>query len=97
MANADDLLNYQDAKRARNQIHSELMDVNPSELAASKKDLMETHTVHRIGVPTELRRVLRTTNPIESAFSRVETYLSKRETVSSWQSARTLDWFCAHF
>jgi hypothetical protein len=29
--------------------------------------------VHRLGVPAELRRTLRSTNPIESAFSRVRT------------------------
>ena len=73
LANAYDLLNYQDAKRALNQIHRELMDVNPSAARSLEEGLDETLTVHRIGVPTELRRVLRTTNPIESAFSRVET------------------------
>jgi len=73
LANAYDLLNYQDAKRAVNQIHRELMDVNPSAARSLEEGLDETLTVHRIAVPAELRRVLRTTNPIESAFSRVET------------------------
>ena len=73
LANAYDLLNYQDAKRALNQIHRELMDVNPSAARSLEEGLDETLTVHRIGVPAELRRVFRTTNPIESAFSRVET------------------------
>ena len=73
LANAYDLLSYQDAKRALNQIHRELMDVNPSAARSLEEGLDETLTVHRIGVPAELRRVLRTTNPIESAFSRVRT------------------------
>ena len=73
LANAYELMNYQDAKRALNQILSELMDVNPSAARSLEEGLDETLTVHRIGVPSELRRVLRTTNPIESAFSRVET------------------------
>ena len=73
LANAYDLLHYQDAKRALNQIHRELMEVNPSAARSLEEGLEETLTVHRLGVPTELRRVLRTTNPIESAFSRVRT------------------------
>lgn len=73
LANAYDLLNYPDAKRALNQIHRELMDVNPSAARSLEEGLDETLTVHRVGVPAELRRVLRTTNPIESAFSRVDT------------------------
>ena len=73
LANAYDLLSYQDAKRALNQIHRELMDVNPSAARSLDEGLEETLTVHRLGVPAELRRVLRTTNPIESAFSRVRT------------------------
>jgi len=73
LKNAYDLLNYQEAKGALNQIHRELMDVNPSAARSLEEGLDETLTVHRIGVPAELRRVLRTTNPIESAFSRVQT------------------------
>ena len=71
LANAYDLLTYQDAKRALHQIHRELMGVNPSAARSLEEGLEETLTVHRLGVPTELRRVLRTTNPIESAFSGV--------------------------
>ena len=73
LANAYDLLGYQEAKRVLNQIHRELMDVNPSAARSLEEGLDETLTVHRIGVPLELRRALRTTNPIESAFSRVRT------------------------
>jgi transposase-like protein len=73
LANAYDLLSYQDAKRALNLIHHELMAVNPSAARSLEEGLDETLTVHRIGAPAELRKVLRTTNPIESAFSRVET------------------------
>jgi len=73
LANAYELLNYADAKRALNQIHRELMHVNPSAARSLEEGLDETLTAHRIGVPEELRRVLRTTNPIESAFSRVGT------------------------
>jgi putative transposase len=73
LANAYDLSGYYDAKRALNQIHRELMDVNPSAARSLEEGLEETITVHRVGVPPELRPALRTTNPIESAFSRVRT------------------------
>ena len=73
LANAYDLLKYEDAKRALNQIHRELMDVNPSAARSLEEGLDETITIHRIAAPAELRRALRTTNPIESAFSRVRT------------------------
>jgi putative transposase len=73
LANAYDLLGYPDAKRALNQIHRELMGINPSAARSLEEGLDETLTIHRIGVPQELRRALRTTNPIESAFSRVRT------------------------
>ena len=39
--------------------------------------------VHRLGVPVELRRVLRRTNPIESAFSRVRTLC---QNVKRWRT-----------
>jgi transposase-like protein len=73
LANAYDLLIHAEAKRALHEIHRELMRVNPSAARSLEEGLDETLTVHRIGVPAELRRALRTTNPIESAFSRVET------------------------
>jgi len=73
LANAYDLLQYQDAKRALHQVHRELLHVNPSAARSLEEGMEETLTIHRIGVPQELRRVLRTTNPIESAFSRVRT------------------------
>ena len=71
LKNAYNLLQYQDARRDLNQIHRELMKINPSAARSLEEGMEETLTVHRIGVPSELRRVLRTTNPIESGFSMV--------------------------
>jgi hypothetical protein len=48
----------------------------------TEEGLDETLTVHRLGVPFELRRALRTTNPIESAFSRVR---SVCQNVKRWR------------
>jgi hypothetical protein len=42
LANAYDLLNYADAKRALNQLHRELMHVNPSAARSLEEGLDET-------------------------------------------------------
>ncbi|MGH9785728.1 MAG: IS256 family transposase [Terriglobia bacterium] len=69
LANAYDLLSYSAAKKALGQIHRELMEVNPSAARSLEEGLEETLTLHRLAVPAELR----STNSIESAFSRVRT------------------------
>src|SRR5271167_388369 len=61
------------AKLALEQLHRELMDINPSAARSLAEGLEETLTVHRLGVPEQLRRSLASTNVIESAFSTVET------------------------
>ncbi len=73
LAQAYDLLSYPDAKRALVQIQRQLKGVNPSAARSLEEGLEETLTLHRLAVPPELRRTLRSTNPIESAFSRVRT------------------------
>jgi putative transposase len=45
------------------------MEGNPSAARSLEEGLDETPTVHRLNVPAELRRTLRSRNPIESAFS----------------------------
>jgi transposase-like protein len=82
LANAYDLLSYAEAKRCLQQIQRELQQVNPSAARSLEEGLEETLTLHRLGVPAELRTTLRTTNPIESAFSRVRTVCRN---VKRWQ------------
>jgi len=60
------------AKLALEQLHRELMDVNPSAARSLGEGLEETLTVHRLHVPMQLRKTLASTNVIESAFSIVE-------------------------
>jgi hypothetical protein len=67
------MTNYSDAKRALEGLHRELMHLNPSAARSLEEGMEETLTVHRLGVPEQLRRTLRSTNVIESAFSIVET------------------------
>lgn len=64
---------YEEARRALDQLHRELMDLNPSAARSLAEGLEETLTVHRLGVPAKLRQTLASTNVIESAFSVVET------------------------
>jgi transposase-like protein len=66
------LENYVAAKQALNQLHRELMDLNPSAARSLGEGMEETLTVHRLHVPMQLRKTLASTNVIESAFSIVE-------------------------
>jgi putative transposase len=73
LQNAYAMANYVDAKCALEHLHRELMDLNPSAARSLEEGMEETLTVHRLGVPEQLRRTLCCTNVIESAFSIVET------------------------
>jgi putative transposase len=73
MQNAYAMAEYADAKRALQQLHRELMDLNPSAARSLEEGMEETLTVHKLRVPDQLRRTLCCTNVIESAFSIVET------------------------
>src|SRR3954470_12561604 len=66
------LEDYPAAKQALNQLHRELMDLNPSAARSLGEGMEETLTVHRLHVPIQLRKTLASTNVIESAFSIVE-------------------------
>ena len=66
------LEDYAAAKLALNTLHRELMDLNPSAARSLGEGMEETLTVHRLHVPTQLRKTLASTNVIESAFSIVE-------------------------
>jgi transposase-like protein len=66
------LEDYAAAKQALNGLHRELMDLNPSAARSLAEGLEETLTVHRLHVPSRLRKTLASTNVIESAFSIVE-------------------------
>jgi transposase-like protein len=71
LSDAWDLIGYQEAKRALQQIHRELMGVNPSAARSLEEGLEETLTLHKLNVPVPLRKTLRTTNPSESVFDTV--------------------------
>ncbi|HEY6369136.1 MAG TPA: IS256 family transposase [Candidatus Sulfotelmatobacter sp.] len=66
------LEDYAAAKRALEQLHRELMDLNPSAARSLAEGMEETLTVHRLHLPMQLRKTMASTNVIESAFSIVE-------------------------
>ncbi|MSV35554.1 MAG: IS256 family transposase [Bryobacterales bacterium] len=73
LQNAYSMAGYTEAKRALDQLHRELMDLNPSAARSLEEGMEDTLTVHKLRVPDQLRRTLCCTNVIESAFSIVET------------------------
>ena len=57
------------------QLRAELLPISEAAVSALTEGLIETLTVHRLQVVGSLRRSLRTTNAIESAFSSVRRYM----------------------
>lgn len=72
MLRAYRMLGYEDALQALEQLHRELMDLNPHAARSLAEGMPETLTLHRLQVPATLRRSLATTNVLESTFSMVE-------------------------
>jgi transposase-like protein len=69
LAQAYEHSDYASAKKSLERIQRELREVNPSAARSLAEGLEETLTLHRLNAPPEVRRTLRSTNPIESAFS----------------------------
>jgi len=66
------LEDYAAAKQALDELHRELMDLNPSAARSLGEGMEETLTVHKLHLPIQLRKTMASTNVIESAFSIVE-------------------------
>src|SRR4029079_8337511 len=62
LANAYDLRSYREAKAALLRIHHELNHINPSAGRSLEEGMEETLTLHRLQVPIELWKTLRSTN-----------------------------------
>ena len=88
LQNAYAMGGYEDAKRALERLHHELMHLNPSAARSLEEGLEETLTVHKLRVPDQLRRTLSCTNVIESAFSIVETVCRN---VKRWQGGDQIE------
>jgi len=73
LQNAYAMVEYDAAKKALENLHRELMHLNPSAARSLAEGMEETLTVHKLRIPQQLRKTLSSTNVIESAFSIVET------------------------
>jgi putative transposase len=62
---------YEKARAALTSLARTLEDKYPSAAASLREGLDETLTILRLGLPEALRKTLRSTNPIESAFDKV--------------------------
>ncbi|HGY90859.1 MAG TPA: IS256 family transposase [Planctomycetes bacterium] len=78
------LLRYNDAKKELQKILAKLESMSPAAASSLREGLEETITIHRLQVPHELRKVLRSTNPIENIFSRTRELCRN---VKRWSSA----------
>jgi len=65
---------YEDAHRELLALRSWLKKVNSSAADSLTEGMSELLMLHQLNVPASLRRVLRSTNGIESLFSRVRYY-----------------------
>lgn len=84
MRNAYALRDYAAAKAELDRLWRQLMDLNPSAARSLEEGAEETLTLHRLRLPSKLRRNLSSTNLIESSFSTVETVCRN---VKRWQGS----------
>jgi transposase-like protein len=63
------MLNYEDAKKSLELTTKYLERLNPYAARSLEEGMEETLTVHKLGITGVLRKVLSSTNPIESCFS----------------------------
>lgn len=77
----------QDARRELKKIVLYLRPINDYAADSLEEGMEETLTLHKLGVPMELRRSLRTTNCIESLFSRSRHIMRN---VKRWRSSKQI-------
>jgi transposase-like protein len=75
---------HDEARKALERIHRELLDRNQSAAASLAEGFEETLTLHRLGLAALLGRSFRTTNPLESVNALVEERCAK---VDAWKSS----------
>jgi transposase-like protein len=92
MEQAYGMTSCQEAASALSRLHKELAVINPSAAASLHEGLMETLTLHRLGLQDELYS-LASTNGIESLLSNLGQYTDK---VDRWRNGRHIqEWAAA--
>ena len=82
MRTAYTMADYDQAKAQLLKTIDWLEGINPSAAGSLREGLEDTLTLHRLGVPEDLRKSLRCTNLIESALSVTETVMGR---VKRWR------------
>lgn len=82
---------YEDAKKALSVVIKDLQRINITASGSLEEGFEETLTLHRLGIPSILRKSFSTTNLIESPFSHVRTVMRN---VKRWRkgTSQTLRW-----
>jgi len=75
---------YEEAKAALEKVLSRLEALSPGAAASLREGLEDTITIHHLKVPSELRKVVQSTNTIESIFARTRELCRN---VKRWSSA----------
>ena len=78
---------YKEAHTALELIYRQLAEINLSAAGSLKEGLEETLTLHKLGLSSELKKSLNTTNCIESVMSQLAQYTDK---VDRWQGSYQL-------
>jgi len=76
------MADYDEARKSLELTVKYLEKLNPSAAASLKEGLVETLTIHKLGITGLLRKTLSTTNPIESCFSVTRTITGR---VKRWR------------
>ncbi len=72
-----------DARKAVESVFDELVDLNESAAGSLAEGMEETLTVHKLGLKGDLKRILSSTNSIESMFSMSRRY---KRNVKKWNT-----------
>ena len=84
---------YKEARESLDLIYRQLVEINLSAASSLKEGLEETLTLHKLGLSSELKKSLNTTNCIESVMSQLAQYTDK---VDRWRdSYQLLRWTAA--
>jgi len=79
---------HSDARKALTAVHNELIALSETAAASLEEGFEETLTVHRLGLSGSLKRILSSTNSIESMFSMVRRY---KRNVKKWKNTKHIE------
>ena len=77
------LTEYEQAKKALEKVVQYLEGLSPAAAKSLREAFEETLTIHRLKMPKRMRQTFRSTNPIESMFSR---YRDLCRNVKTWKN-----------